>query len=203
MDTIIMNLLIGIIGGIYSGVLVSRVYSIKEYLDHEISILNRFLYYLGYVAAFFFSIETVLKQISDSSKEIEKNISKDSEYLKTHKIIDADKLMNELKINILDKVVDKIAGDMDEMRLSHKDFYTIEVELKDTLKKYKGIKQFKFQNVDECKKDLSKLRKKIEKCVASKRKIFIKLMVKDRILVFMLITLIAIIALAIVSNYYF
>lgn len=52
MQDFFVNLVIGIIGGIYSGVIVSRIFLIREEYQEQIEFLRKSFYYLGGITAF-------------------------------------------------------------------------------------------------------------------------------------------------------
>ena len=88
MHSFLVNLLIGIIGGIYSSIIVSRVFLLREELEEQLNILRKKTYYFGTLTAFFDVTEMILKLQSDTSAEINEEIKQDAEYLKTHDIIE-------------------------------------------------------------------------------------------------------------------
>lgn len=53
MHSFLVNLLIGIIGGIYSSIIVSRVFLLREELEEQLNILRKKTYYFGTLTAFF------------------------------------------------------------------------------------------------------------------------------------------------------
>ena len=72
MQVFFVNLVIGIIGGIYSGVIVSRIFLIREEYQEQIEILRKSFYYLGGITAFFEVVEIILKNMLDTSVELKK-----------------------------------------------------------------------------------------------------------------------------------
>ncbi len=53
MHSFLINLLIGIMGGIYSSIIVSRVYLLREELEEQLNILRNKRYYFGSLICFF------------------------------------------------------------------------------------------------------------------------------------------------------
>ena len=82
MQDFFVNLVIGIIGGIYSGVIVSRIFLIREEYQEQIEILRKSFYYLGGITAFFEVVEIILKNMLDTSVELKKN----DDYIKNHNL---------------------------------------------------------------------------------------------------------------------
>ncbi len=83
----LIELLIGVIGGIYSGVIVSRVFLLREELEEQLDVLRKILYYFGLLTAYFELTERIKKLQSDTSREIGEEIRSNPEYLSTHDII--------------------------------------------------------------------------------------------------------------------
>lgn len=122
MHNFLLNLIIGIIGGVYSGVIVSRVFLIREELEEQLDVLRNTSYGFGTLMAFFDVVESILKLSSDTSDEIEQEINKDPNYLKTHDIIRVSDLIKTLKKEILDKSVDMICESRNELILKDEKF---------------------------------------------------------------------------------
>lgn len=70
MHELYVNLVVGIIGGIYSSIIVSRIFLIREEYQDQLEILQKNFYYLGSIRAFLDVIEMILKNMSDTSCQI-------------------------------------------------------------------------------------------------------------------------------------
>ena len=105
-----VNLIIGIIGGVFSSVIVTRVFLIRSELEDQIELLRMTVYRFGSIKAFFDVVEVILKLSSDTSSEIEREIQKDPNYLYTHDIIHAKDAINSIKATLLDKTVSEICN---------------------------------------------------------------------------------------------
>lgn len=162
MHSFLVNLLIGIIGGIYSSIIVSRVFLLREELEEQLNILRKKTYYFGTLTAFFDVTEMILKLQSDTSDEIEEEIKQDPEYLKTHDIIRASDVIRTMKLEMLDKTVEKICREDNPIVLKQKQFIELRNETEKIVRKYKDIKQFKFKTVDDSKKEIKELEQKYE-----------------------------------------
>jgi len=62
MHEFLLDLLIGIIGGIYSSVIVSRVFLLREELQVQLDIIKEEMYHFGSLLAFVDVIEIILKK---------------------------------------------------------------------------------------------------------------------------------------------
>lgn len=190
MHSFLVNLLIGIIGGIYSSIIVSRVFLLREELEEQLNILRKKTYYFGTLTAFFDVIEVILKLQSDTSDEIEEEIKQDPEYLKTHDIIRVSDVIRTMKLEMLDKTVEKICREDNPIVLKQKQFIELRNETEKIVRKYKDIKQFKFKTVDDSKKEIKELEQKYELCLSKRNKyLFVKIF-KDKVMIVLCVLLI-------------
>jgi len=197
MHSFLVNLLIGIIGGIYSSIIVSRVFLLRAELEEQLNILRKKTYYFGTLTAFFDVTEMILKLQSDTSEEINEEIKRDPEYLKTHDIIRASDVIKTMKLEMLDKTVEKICREDNPIVLKQKQFIELRNETEKIVRKYKDIKQFKFKTVDDSKKEIKELEQKYEMCLSKRNKYLVAKIFKDKVMIVLCALLIALCALII------
>ena len=183
MHSFLINLIIGIIGGIFSSVIVTRVFLVRSELEEQIEVLRMTAFRFVSINTFFDIIEQLLKLSSDTSTEIEREIQKDPTYLNTHDIIHARDAINSIKTNLLDKIVNEICDQDVSFVLKNKEYNKLQNETVQTIHKYKDIKEFKFKTIDTCRKEIQELEKKYNHCIKGKRKEFIKLLFCDKTLI--------------------
>lgn len=197
MHSFLVNLLIGIIGGIYSSIIVSRVFLLRAELEEQLNILRKKTYYFGTLTAFFDVTEMILKLQSDTSEEINEEIKQDPEYLKTHDIIRVSDVIKTMKLEMLDKTVEKICREDNPIVLKQKQFIELRNETEKIVRKYKDIKQFKFKTVDDSKKEIKELEQKYEMCLSKRNKYLVAKIFKDKVMIVLCALLIALCALII------
>ena len=190
MHSFLVNLLIGIIGGIYSSIIVSRVFLLREELEEQLNILRKKTYYFGTLTAFFDVTEMILKLQSDTSDEINEEIKQDPEYLKTHDIIRASDVIRTMKFEMLDKTVERICREDNPLVLKQKQFIELRNETEKIVRKYKDIKQFKFKTVDDSKKEIKELEQKYEVCLSKRNKYLFAKIFKDKVMIVLCVLLI-------------
>lgn len=183
MHSFLVNLLIGIIGGIYSSIIVSRVFLLREELEEQLNILRKKTYYFGTLTAFFDVTEMILKLQSDTSHEINEEIKQDPEYLNTHDIIHASDVIRTMKHEMLDKAVEKICCEDNPLVLKQKQFIELRNETEKIVRKYKDIEQFKFKAVDESRKEIKELEQKYEACLSKRNKYLFAKIFKDKVMI--------------------
>lgn len=196
---ILLNLLIGICAGIISGVIVSRIFFISDSIERQIEQLRTIRNYLNELKFHFSAIEIVLKQINDTSDEIKNEIRSDPTYLKTHDIIDADMLIENMKLNLIDKTIDKTISLLNTNSISLKNTKQLMFKTHEFLSNIKRISKFKFSSTDSSIKQLDELTKEYTDVIIYKnRKVFLHILkdwvfISIEILIFVLIVLLCII----------
>ena len=200
MHNFLVNLIIGIIGGIFSSVIVTRVFLIRSELEDQIEILKMTVYRFGSIKAYFDVIEEILKLSSDTSSEIEQEIQKDPSYLSTHDIIHAGDAINSIKATLLDKTINEICNQDVSFVLKNHEYKKLQYEAIQTIQKYKEIKEFKFKTIDTCKKEVQELEHKYNQCFKEKGKEFIRLLFKDKILIALACIFVLLCILSVIPN---
>lgn len=190
--SILQNLLIGIIGGVYSSLVVSRVFLIRANLQEQIDFLREKIYYLGSLMAFFDVMEILLKAASDTREEMEENIRCNPNYLNKDDIGD---MMRKLKTELLDKSVNNICRKTAPVVLKEKEYINLHNEICDSVKKFSDIKKFTFKDVDDGKKVLEGLNEKYEKCKKKRNILFIRLLFKDAMIIILCVIFLLLLAL--------
>ena len=143
MHAFILNLIIGIIGGIFSSVIVTRIFLIRSELEEQIELLKMTYYRFDGIKTYFDVIEQLLKLSNDTSADIKKEIQRDPNYLKTHDIIHAKDAINSIESNLMDKTINEIC-DQDAMPLlKEEDYLKLHNETRQLIMKYKKLDVFK------------------------------------------------------------
>lgn len=194
MHDFVVNLVIGIIGGIYSGVIVSRIFLIREEYQEQLELLRKSYYHLGGIIAFFDVVEIILKNMLDTSVELQK----DPDYIKSHNLKDGDSIIKALKKEILDKNIEEICINETSLILKEKDLMELQHKTCETVKKFKDIKVFKFEIIDNCRREIDSLKERFEQCFKGKTKSFFVFVIKDKILIVLFGVLVLIVFSAII-----
>ena len=168
MQEFFINLIIGIVGGIFSSIIVSRIFLIRgEYYD-QLEVLRKTSYHLGSIVAFFDVIEIVLKVRNDTTIELQRN----PDYALNSDLIEAEPLIQTLKNEILYKNIDNICINDTNFALKEKNLIELQIKASRTVEKFKSLDLCKFETVDKCKKDISQVKKELDKCFAERTKSF-------------------------------
>lgn len=198
MHSFFVNLFIGILGGAFSGVLVSRVSHIKGELDGQFDALRMNAYYLGTLRSFFDIIEKALKISSDTSEGIEKSIKKDPNYLKEHRILNMDDLLQRFMEELIVKTVNQMKEQYNPIALKQKEFIDLENRTLTIVQKYKDIETINFETVDGCIEEIELIKEAYNECFKDKNKMLIRLIVKDKVLIALAVIFVAIFVLMLI-----
>lgn len=179
MHDFLVNLVVGIVGGIYSSIIVSRIFLIREEHQEQLEILRKSFYHLGGITAFFDVIEIILKNMLDTSVEVQKN----PDYIKTHNLKDGDSTIKALRKEILNKNIEEICANETSLILKEKELISLQHETCKVVKNFKSIEIFKFETIDKCKQEIDSLNENFKQCFKGRTKSFLILVVKDKILI--------------------
>lgn len=179
MHDFLVNLVIGIVGGIYSSIIVSRIFLIREEYQEQLEILRKSYYHLGGITAFFDVIEIILKNMLDTSVEVQK----DPDYIKTHNLKDGDSTIKALRKEILNKNIEEICANETSLVLKEKELIRLQHETCKVVKNFKSIEVYKFETIDKCKQEIDSLNENFKQCFKGRTKSFLILVVKDKILI--------------------
>lgn len=179
MHDFLVNLVIGIVGGIYSSVIVSRIFLIREEYQEQLEILRKSFYHLGGITAFFNVVEIILKNMLDTSVEVQK----DPDYIKTHNLKDGDSTIKALKKEILNKNIEEICANETSLVLKEKRLIGLQHEVCKAVRNFESIEVFKFETIDKCKQEIDSLNKSFKQCFKESTKSFLAIVIKDKILI--------------------
>lgn len=195
MHNLLFNLLIGIIGGIFSSIIVSRIFLIGQELEIQLDILRKNSYCLGSISAFFDVIEIILKNAYDTSVELKHN----PEYSNSHDLIELKPTIDTLCKEILIKSIDEIDQFNDSLIITEKTLYKLHTDTVQITKEFKDIKDYKFDTIDSCKKQISDLNTRYSKCFKEKNSKFFSLVLKDKIMIVLYIVFLLICVLTLLT----
>lgn len=188
MHNFLLNLLIGIIGGIFSSIIVSRIFLIRQEFQNQLDVLRKNSYCLGSISAFFDVIEIILKNAYDTSVELEKN----PEYITTHNLKDSEPLIEALRKELLFKTIAEIDQFNDALIVTEPTLYKLHKDTIQFTKDLKNIKDYKFDTIDSTKKQISELNKRYNKCFKERSSKYLCLVLKDKIMIILYVIFILI-----------
>ena len=196
MNEFLTNLIIGIIGGIFSSIIVSRIFLIRQNYQDQLDILRQTFYHLGAVSAFLNVIEIILKNRHDTQVELNNNPDSGKE----HDLIDTKQTMEALKKGILLESVRKIEENNQTIVLKEKKLHELQMQTNEAVTKLRELPtaNYKFENNDSFKKEIDTLVSRFNQIFSSKSKDFFILVLKDKILIFLALVFVVLCVLTVV-----
>lgn len=196
MNEFLTNLIIGIIGGIFSSIIVSRIFLIRQNYQDQLDILRQTFYHLGAVSTFLNVIEIILKNRHDTQVELNNN----PDYGKEHDLIDTKQTMEALKKGILLESVRKIEENNQIIVLKEKKLHELQMQTNEAVTKLRELPtaNYKFENIDSFKKEIDTLMSRFNQIFSSKSKDFFILVLKDKILIFLALVFVVLCVLTVV-----
>lgn len=143
MENIFENLLIGIIGGVFSGIIVSRVFMIREYIDDQVEVLKNILFYTSSLDAFFVSVEIILKRCADSSIVLKEEIPESDGKMFSFEI-----LIMEIKAALVDKSIKEIKSEDKYRKLEIKEYKNTYLDVVKKIEEINKIETYNFENTE-------------------------------------------------------
>lgn len=190
---VLWTILLGIVGGIISSVIVSRVFLIQNEYQQQVKFVEHIIRKLGSVSTYFSVAKTVFEvsydqEIAMEHEMKEKGYRTEDEYYAANK--DKDWIS---KSALLASFLDKMKKTAKELINEIANYHVEDVRLTSLLKevmeylhKASAIKEFTFAEINESKKSEQTLLNHFEnyKCMTTKQ--LIKLVVKDRMMIVLL-----------------
>ena len=101
---------------------------------------------------------------------------------------------------MLDKTIDKICYEKNPLLLKQKQFIELEKETVETVSKYKNYKEFKFESIDNSRKEIKELERKYEMCLRRRNRYLFGEIFKDKIIIALSVMLVALCILVFVTR---
>ncbi len=178
-----LNLLIGIIGGIFSGIIVSRFFMIKTDIDNQIEIIHDMIIDLDNIGDLIDKLIKVSKKVADSSAEFEEK----------NEIVDVDDWMSKAKSKVLTDSIDNMC--VLKRRLELKEAVSLRTveEVINSITEYKVNNDFSFGEMDNWKDRISDSREQLIKYEKVVSATFIKRVMFDKWMIIMIIICLSIV----------
>ncbi len=193
-STILWNLSLGIFGGLFSGIIVSKVFFIQSNLKKQVEHIEALINRVGYIEGILYGIRVILEFSHDSDIEIdrekkEKGYKTDDEYYAAHsdkRWISAEKLLAQL-ITEMKHHATCIKDDL--LKFSITDKYLIEIItiIKELINDIIKQKDFSFSKIRDSENIIKKLREKYSFYLKKSSKVLWKLLLRDKLILLLLV----------------
>ena len=192
------TILLGVIGGIVSSLIVSRVFLIQNKYQEQLAFVTHIIQKLNYISAFLQSAKVAFEVSYDQDIEIdremqEKGYKSEMEYYYAHKEIKWIKMSDLL--DSFKKEIDYTAGTIkNEIIESHITDVKMNDILQDLLNcvyEVSSVKELSFSSIRDFIKKEQALQERFDECSKASGKMLFKLILKDKLMMvlFIIVTL--------------
>lgn len=184
------TILLGVVGGIVSSLIISRVFFIQGEHQRQINFVNGITRKLGYIAAFFQSIKTIFEVSYDQDTQMQKEMQEkgykcEMEYYAAHP--DKDWISKDGVIKLFQKEINKttefiktdILNNPVKDDLLSKLMRDIQVYVHDV----SSIKEYSFSNIGQLQKREQELLKQYDSYIQMSGKKLVGLVFKDKTMI--------------------
>lgn len=186
------TLVIGIIGGIASSLIVSRVMFILSEHQNQIKFVERIIRKVGYISGFMQSAEAILKVSYDHNVQMEKEMKEkgyhtEKEYYIAHSDVDWISKKDVLKVfqKEISKVIESIHEDLTNNPVEDAQLNMLIRDIISYIHDISSIKEYTFSQISQFKKVEQDLLKRYDNCIHMSGKRLICLVIKDRVMISM------------------
>ncbi len=196
------TILLGVIGGIISSFIVSRVFLIQDKYQQQLTFVSHIFQKISYISAFLQSSKTIFEVSYDQNIEMkremrEKGYKTEAEYYCAHKDVDWIK-----KSDVLDLFKEKINKTAESIQSEIASSHILDSKLSELLheiweytREVSSEKNLSFRRIEDFARKEKSLYESYNKCMKASGKTLFKLIVKDKLMI-ILFTLVALLLVA-------
>lgn len=206
MFNILFNLSLGIIGGIISSIIVSRIFMIQGNYHEQINSFNLLIRKLGYIDGIFWGIRAVLEVSYDTDEKIknemiQKGYKTKNEYYAAHPDDDwitKDNLLNDL-LNEIKKIAKSTKDEFLFSNITETNLTILLSKYRDYINSVLSIKKPSFSTIHDLESQSKLITHEFEMYQKKSNKILIQMVLKDKLMIALYIFVILIMLLTIIS----
>lgn len=194
------TILLGIVGGIVSSLIVSRVFFVQGEYQLQYKFVEKIIRKLGYISAFLQSIVAIFKVSYDQNVEIEKEMKEkgyknEAEYFAAHADKDWISKKDVFKVfhKEIDKAVQSIQDDLKDDPVNDPELNELLTEVMTYIHDVSSIKDYTFSQISLLKQSEKKLLDHYESCRNMSGKKLRRLVFKDKTMIILFIVVLILI----------
>lgn len=187
---ILWTILLGVIGGIVSSLIVSRVFLIQNKYQEQLSFVARLIRKVNFISAFLQSTKTVFEVSYDEEiimqREMqEKGYKTEMEYCYAHRDKEWIKKSDVLDLfkNEIDNTANTINAEIVDSHVEDKKMAEILHDIMDYANGVSSAKELSFSSIGGFAKKEQALQEKYDKCVHTSGRTICKLIIKDKLMI--------------------
>ncbi len=202
MFEILWNIILGIVGGIISSVIVSRVFFLhgdnQKQLEQLSTNVNKISFIHGELTAFMKLVETIHDDDVEMRNRVEPyNNASDDE------ILASQKMMDDLQLGLLETLKE----DVDKINIDLENLFLVDIEAQEIVRRciefvhdVRGMKHLSFATFDELGELRNKINEMFEGYVSQNKKRLTKQILKDPVMITLYIIVFALVIGAVVTR---
>lgn len=190
MFDVLYTILLGIIGGVISSVIVSRVFMIQGEYQQQVKFVESIIRKLGMIAGYLSACRSVFECSYDQDVLIEnemkeKGYKDEKEYYSAHKDEDWISVKDLLKTfkNEVSKTVESAKKEILNSDIQDKELNILLRDINEHLHDISSAKEFNFSTINQFEKSQKEILKKFDNCKHISGKQLIKLILKDKLMI--------------------
>jgi hypothetical protein len=190
MFDILWTILLGIIGGIISSVIVSRVFMIQGEYQQQVKFIEHIIRKLGMIAGYLSACRSVFEVSYDQDIRIENEMKEkgykcEMEYYAANRDkdwISTSDILKTFKSHLL-KTAETASEEILNANITDKELNRLLGDIREYLHNIESIKDLNFSVINELRKKEQKLLDEFENCKRVSGKQLIKLVLKDKLMI--------------------
>ena len=190
MFDVLWTILLGIVGGVISSVIVSRVFMIQGEYQQQVKFIENIIRKLGMIAGYLSACRAVFEVSYDQDMRIENEMKEkgykcETEYYVANKDkdwISTSEILKTFKSYLL-KTVETAKEEILNSNITDKELNGLLGDIREYLYDVESVKELNFSTINEFRKEEQKLFDKFENCKSVSGKQLISLVLKDKIMV--------------------
>ena len=188
------TILLGVIGGIISSLIVSRVFLIQSEYQDQVRFVDRIIRKVGYISSFLYSAEAILKVSYDHNIQMEKEIKEkgydsEKEYYAAH--TDEDWISKKDVLDVFHKEIAKttklIHEDLSDNFVKDTQLNVLIRDVVSYVHDVSSIKEYTFSQISQLTKKEQDLLKQYDMCIHMSGKKLVGLVIKDKIMILLFV----------------
>lgn len=190
MFDVLWTILLGIVGGIISSVIVSRVFMIQGEYQQQVKFVERIIGKLGIISGYLMACRGVFECSYDQDVLIEnemkeKGYKDEMEYYSAHKDKDWISVKDLLKTfkNEVSKTVESAKKEILNSDIQDRELNILLRDINEHLHDISSAKEFNFSTINQFEKSQKEILNKFDNCKRISGKQLIKLILKDKLMI--------------------
>ena len=202
-----LTILLGILGGIVSSLIVSRVFFIHGEYRNQLKTMDHVIRKLGLISGFIQSIKIIFKvdydqDITMKEEMREKGYKSDMDYYRAHsdkRWISTDGVLHTIKTRI-DEAANSLISELFGICIDNKQLNTLLNSITAHLHEITSVKKYTFDCIEKFEQTEQTLINQYEDCTHASGRTVLKMLLKDRFMIVMYCAIAVIIAGVIITG---